>query len=180
MIRETSVAPRERVSIVYKSNSDNGQQETELPFKLLILGDFTQSGEEGSLDGRQTIPVTKDNFDAVIKGLELKLDLWVDDKFSGQEEQQIPLHLEFSSLRDFEPDQLVHKIAPLKDLADISQALKSAKKTIASHPVILERLQAILADESRTALLAEALKNSAGLSRGPAGPLAPQSGSQSK
>ena len=38
---EGSVAPKERVNIVYKSSVGDQTEEVELPLKLLMLGDYT-------------------------------------------------------------------------------------------------------------------------------------------
>ncbi|HEX6550300.1 MAG TPA: type VI secretion system contractile sheath small subunit, partial [Gammaproteobacteria bacterium] len=36
-----SVAPKERVSIVYKSDTGDQSEDVELPLKMLVMGDFT-------------------------------------------------------------------------------------------------------------------------------------------
>ena len=39
--KEGSVAPRERVNIVYKTFIGDAEEEIELPFRFLVMGDFT-------------------------------------------------------------------------------------------------------------------------------------------
>ena len=41
MAKEASVAPRERINIVYKPATGGAQEEIELPLKHLVMGDFT-------------------------------------------------------------------------------------------------------------------------------------------
>jgi type VI secretion system protein ImpB len=41
MPREDSVAPKERVNIVYTPSTGGASKERELPLKLLIMGDFS-------------------------------------------------------------------------------------------------------------------------------------------
>ncbi|MBR3665419.1 MAG: type VI secretion system contractile sheath small subunit, partial [Lachnospiraceae bacterium] len=41
MAKEASVAPKERVNIVYRPATGDAQEEIELPLKLMVLGDFT-------------------------------------------------------------------------------------------------------------------------------------------
>jgi len=40
MAEETSVAPRERVFIVYPRTTGDAQELVELPLRLLVVGDF--------------------------------------------------------------------------------------------------------------------------------------------
>ena len=41
MPRESSVAPKERVNIVYRPATGDASEEVELPLKILVMGDFT-------------------------------------------------------------------------------------------------------------------------------------------
>ena len=41
MAKEGSVAPRERVNIVYRPATGDAQEEVELPLKFLVMSDFT-------------------------------------------------------------------------------------------------------------------------------------------
>jgi bis(5'-nucleosyl)-tetraphosphatase (symmetrical) len=45
MSKEGSVAPKERVNIVYKPATGNAQEEVELPLKIMMLGDYTQRSD---------------------------------------------------------------------------------------------------------------------------------------
>ncbi len=45
MAKDASVAPKERVNIVYKSAMGNQEKTVELPLKQLVLGTF--SGDHG-------------------------------------------------------------------------------------------------------------------------------------
>ena len=40
MSKEGSVAPKERVNIIYKPATGNAQEEVELPLKILMVGDL--------------------------------------------------------------------------------------------------------------------------------------------
>jgi type VI secretion system protein ImpB len=41
MAKEGTVAPKERVNIVYRPATGDAKEEVELPLKLLVVGDFT-------------------------------------------------------------------------------------------------------------------------------------------
>jgi type VI secretion system protein ImpB len=146
MAKEGSVAPKERVNIVYKPATGDAQEEVELPLKLLVVGDFTQAKDGRALEDRPTIAVDKDNFDEVLKAQNLQLDLTVQNTLSGNEGDELAVNLKFQSLKDFEPDQLVQKIEPLKKLMELREALKAVKSPLANTPDFRKKVQALVDD----------------------------------
>jgi type VI secretion system protein ImpB len=156
MAKEGSVAPKERVNIVYKPATGDAQEEVELPLKLLVVGDFTQTHDDRALEDRPTVTVDKDNFNDVLKAQNLQLDLTVPNTLSGNEGDELAVKLSFSSLKDFEPDQLVQKIEPLKKLMELREALKAVKSPLANTPDFRKKVQALVDDpEAREKILKE-------------------------
>ena len=80
MPKEGSVAPKERVNIVYKPATGDAKEEVELPLKLLVMGDFTLRADETPVEDRAPINVDKDNFDDVLKAQNVNLSAAVADK----------------------------------------------------------------------------------------------------
>ncbi len=80
MAKESSVAPRERVNIVYRPATGDAKEEVELPLKLLIMGDFTGKPDDRPLEERDPVNIDKDNFNEVLKAQNLGLKLTVGDK----------------------------------------------------------------------------------------------------
>ena len=74
MAKEGSVAPRERVNIVYKPATGGASEEKELPFKFLVMGDFTGQKDDRALEDRKPVAVDKDNFNDVMRGMNLKAE----------------------------------------------------------------------------------------------------------
>ena len=73
MGREQSVAPKERVNITYKPATGDAKEEIELPFRMLVLGDFNRRPDETPLEDRQKIDINKDNFNKVLKEQDVRL-----------------------------------------------------------------------------------------------------------
>ncbi|MDR2787836.1 MAG: type VI secretion system contractile sheath small subunit [Candidatus Accumulibacter sp.] len=156
MAKEGSVAPKERVNIVYKPATGDSQAEVELPLKLLVVGDFTQAHDERGLEDRPTVAVDKDNFNDVLKAQNLQLDVTVPNTLSGNEGDELAVKLSFSSLKDFEPDQLVQKIEPLRKLMELREALKAVKSPLANTPDFRKKVQALVDDpQARGKILKE-------------------------
>jgi len=77
MASEGSVAPKERVNIVYSSDTGGAQEQVELPLKQLVIGDFTLREDDTPVEDLKPIRVDKDNFTDVLKGQNLSLQLAV-------------------------------------------------------------------------------------------------------
>lgn len=154
---EGSVAPKERVNIVYKPATDGTQSEVELPLKMLVVGDFTQVDDQRLVEDRAPITVDKDNFNEVLKGQGLTLNLNVPSRLAGAaDDDQLAVQLKLSSLRDFEPDQIVEQVPELAKLQALREALKALKSPLSNIPEFRKKIQAIIQDDaSRKALLTE-------------------------
>jgi type VI secretion system protein ImpB len=139
-----SAPPKEQANIVDKPAADDTQEEAELP--LLVVGDFTQARDDRALKDRPAIAVDKDNFDEVLKTQNLQLDLTVPNTLSGKQGGELAVNLKFQSLKDFEPDQLVQKIEPLKKLMELREALKAVKGPLTNTPDFRKKVQTLVDD----------------------------------
>ncbi len=156
MAQEGSVAPKERVNIVYKPATGDAQEETELPFKLLVLSDFTLAPDERAVEDREPISVDKDNFNDVLKAQNVKVDLTVDDKLSGEPDAKMAVSLDFQSINDFNPDAIAQKVPELKKMLELRDALKAVKSPLSNIPAFRKKIQSLVDDpEARAKLMAE-------------------------
>jgi type VI secretion system protein ImpB len=148
MSKESSVAPTERVNIVYKPATGNAQEQVELPLKILMMGDFTHQEDTRSLEERAPINVDKDNFNEVMAQQQLKVSLEVPDKLSSETNASLAMTLEFRSLADFTPENVVHQVPELKKLLELRAALHALKGPLGNLPAFRRKLQALLSDPS--------------------------------
>ncbi|MFP5222982.1 MAG: type VI secretion system contractile sheath small subunit [Acidobacteriota bacterium] len=146
MAQEASVAPKERVNIVYKPATGDAKEEVELPLKLLVLGDFVNRPDDRTLENREPISVDKDNFDDVLKAQKIELNMTVANKVSGKEGEELGVHLGFNSLKDFEPDAIVAKVPELQKLMELREALKALKGPLANVPEFRKKVQDMVQD----------------------------------
>jgi type VI secretion system protein ImpB len=157
MATEGSVAPKERVNIVYRPATGDAKQEVELPLKLLVVGDFTLKDDDTPVEDRKPIDVDKSNFNDVLKGQKLSLDIAVPNRLDDKaKDEQLAVKLNFESLRDFEPDAIVEKVPELKNLIALREALKALKGPLGNAPEFRKKIQELVKDEgARQRLLNE-------------------------
>jgi type VI secretion system protein ImpB len=157
MGKEGSVAPKERVNIVYKSATGDAQAEVELPLKLTVLGDFTRRQDDRPLEDRAPVSVDKDNFDEVLKAQDVKLDIVVDNKLAEEAGTTMPVSLSFASLKDFEPDAVAAQVPELAELLKLRESLKALKGPLSNIPDFRKKVQEVVKDDAARDKLLEAL-----------------------
>jgi type VI secretion system protein ImpB len=155
MPSDASVAPKERVNIVYRASTGDAQQEKELPLKLLVMGDFTHRVDDTPLEERRPVGVTKDNFDDVIASQDIRVHLQVPNRLSA-EPTDLPVQLAIASLKDFEPESLARQVPELAKLLALREALSALKGPLGNVPAFRKKIQDLLADAAaRSALIKE-------------------------
>ncbi len=148
MGKEGSVAPQERVNIVYKPATGGAQEEVELPLKLMMLGDFTLREDDRALEDRDPINIDKDNFDEVMKSQKLGLNIEVDNKLVDAEDEQMAVKLNIESMKDFEPESIARQMPETGKLLELRQALNALKAPLANKRDFRRKIETILQDDA--------------------------------
>lgn len=144
---ETSVAPKERVNIRFSPATGDAQEDIELPFKQVVIGNFNTNPDETPLEERERVNIDKDNFDDVMTAQKLSLDLNVPDVLSDEEDATLPVSLSFATLKDFEPEQVINSVPELRKLMELRNALLALKGPLGNVPAFRKAVQNILDDE---------------------------------
>ena len=154
MAKDVSVAPKERVNIVYRPATGNVQEDVELPLKLMVVGDFTQREDDRPIEDRAPVSVDKDNFNDVMKAQGLRISVNVPNRLSEEEDAEMAVDLKFEKINDFSPDSVASQVPELKKLLELREALKALKGPLANVPDFRRKLQELVADDNaRQALL---------------------------
>lgn len=152
-----STPPKERINVKYIP-AVQGKPEKELPFKLLMVGDYTGRPDDRPLEERAPVEIDKDTFTEVMRKHNLTLTINVPDRLPGAEKDaEMPVELRFGTLRDFEPSSIIKQVPALKRLLDLRQALAALKQPLADKRELRRELQRILNDEQQWKRLLEEL-----------------------
>jgi type VI secretion system protein ImpB len=151
-----SVAPKERINILYKSNTGGLSEEIELPLKLLVVDDFIGEERPDIIEDREPISVNKGNLDEVVKGYDLSLELSVPNRLEEDSEDDISVNLTFESMKDFSPTQVAEQVPELAGMLELRRALQALKGPLGNVPAFRKTIQAILEnDETRAQVINE-------------------------
>lgn len=157
MSKETSIAPKERINIVYRPAIGDVQEDVELPLKTLVIGDFTLRADSVPVEERKPINVAKDNFDEVMQGQGITLEMMVPNRLQDSPDSgELAVSLKFKNMNDFSPDVIVDSVPELRQLMELRAALKALKSPLSNIPEFRKKLQRIVQDEAlRARLLAD-------------------------
>lgn len=156
MAKQGSVAPKERINIVYKSKVE-GQEDVELPFKMLIMEDLTLKPKEDEIEEREPVKIDKDTFNEVMSSFDLNMDINVKDRLSDEEDGLLPMHLKFKNLKDFTPDGIAGQVPELKALLELRDALAALRSPLGNKGNFRKRIQSILSDDNARAQMLKEL-----------------------
>ena len=156
MAKDPTIAPKERVNIVYRPAIGDAKEDVELPLKMLVIGDFTGRPDDRPLERREPVSIDKDNFNEVLKAQEIALNLSVPNRLSGNADEAMNLSLRIEGMKDFGPEAVVEQVPELKRLLELREALRALKGPLSNVPEFRKKIQELLKDENASAkLLAE-------------------------
>lgn len=161
MGKEMSEAPKERVNIVYRPATGDQKEEKELPFKTLVLGDFTLRNDPTRIEERKVIDVNKNNFNDVLKEQNLQLQLNVRNHLAGDQndpDNKMAVNLDFQNIKDFDPDAVAQKVPELKKMLELRESLKALKGPLGNVPAFRKKLESLVGDEGARERLVRELK----------------------
>ena len=155
MNNNQSESPKERINVTYKPATEGASEEIEIPYKVLVLGEFNPDEEFTTVEDKKRINVTKSNFNDVLDKQNITLDMTVDNKLTDEEET-LDVKINFSSMKDFTPENIVEQVDELKKLKELRESLMSLKGPLGNIPAFRKAIaSAIENPEEATKILTE-------------------------
>lgn len=156
MAKESTIAPKERVNIVYRPALGDAQEEIELPLKMLVMGDFTGTPDNRPLEKRDPVAIDKDNFNEVLKAQGIRLNFDVANRLTPEQRDELNVALDVETMKDFAPEAIVNQVPELKRLLELREALRALKGPLSNVPEFRKKIQELIKDDgTRQKLLAE-------------------------
>lgn len=147
-----------RIQITYDVEVGGAIELKELPFVVGVMGDFTGKPEEilPALKNRKFVEIDRDNFDQVLAGMKPRLAYNVDNKLQG-DGSKVGVELKFTSLDDFEPDNIVQQVEPLRKLVEARKKLSDLRSKMDGNEKLENILNDIISSTDKQKQLSDAL-----------------------
>ncbi len=134
-----------RVHITYDVDIGDAIEKKELPFVVGVLGDFSGNPLEPlpKLKDRKFVYIDRDNFNGVLRGIKPRLTYRVDNTLA-KNGTQLGVELNFNSLEDFEPQNVVKQVEPLRKLLEVRNKLADLRNKMGGNDKLEELLMDVL------------------------------------
>ena len=114
-----------RVHITYDVETNGAVEEKEIPFVMGVMGDYSGDNAENkkALKDRKFSQVDRDNFNEVMNNIAPSVNMKVDNTLEA-DGSEMSVNLDFKNMEDFEPQNIVTKVDPLKKLMETRNKLR--------------------------------------------------------
>ncbi len=151
---------RPRVQVTYDVDTGDATEQKELPFVVGVMADLSGQPAEKNppLKERKFVPVDRDNFDDVLAKSNPRVAARVDNKLAD-DDSQLSVDLRFSSLEDFEPEQVARQVPALRELLEMRTRLSNLLGKLEGN----DRLESLLTEVLESSEAASTLANDLGV-----------------
>lgn len=114
-----------RVHITYDVETNGAVQEKELPFVMGVMGDYSGDNSDNKkvLKDRKFSQIDRDNFNEVMSNIAPQVDMKVENTLED-DGSEMSVNLNFKNMEDFEPQNIVENVDPLKKLMETRNKLR--------------------------------------------------------
>jgi type VI secretion system protein ImpB len=147
-----------RVQITYDVEVGGAIELKELPFVVGVMGDFVGKPEEPlpAIKNRKFVEIDPDNFNQVLAGMKPRVAFSVENKLQD-DGSKVGVDLTFGGIEDFEPDNIVQQVEPLRKLVEARQKLSDLRSKMDGNEKLENMLNDIISDTDKQKQLSDAL-----------------------
>jgi len=157
--------PRSRVNITLDLEDGGAQKRTELPLKMLVLGDYSNGQSTGRVRERERISVDHNNLESVLAELAPRVQYQVENTLA-KDGSEIDVDLTFDSFQSFHPESVARRIPQVNNMLAMRNLLKDLKSNLLDNGRFRRELENIMADEPEARALMDELERLAPLEEG--------------
>jgi len=147
-----------RVHITYDVEVGGAIELKELPFVVGVMGDFVGKPEEPlpALKNRKFVEIDADNFNQIMAGMKPRVAFNTENKLQN-DGSKIGVDLKFNNIEDFEPDNVVQQVEPLRKLVEARQKLSDLLSKMDGNDKLESMLNDVISSADKQKELSDAL-----------------------
>lgn len=145
-----------RVHLTYDVEVGGAIQVKELPFVVGVLADLSGRPEEPlpKMKDRALVEIDRDNFNQVLAKIRPRLAYQVDNVLQD-DGTKMNVELRFGHMDDFEPEQVVRQVEPLRKLLEARNRLDALLSKMDGNDKLEELLQDVIGNTDQLKKLGE-------------------------
>jgi type VI secretion system protein ImpB len=138
--------PKARINLSLNVETGGHKKKTELPLKMLAMGDFSNGKTKGKVSERERININKNNFESVMSDLAPSAQFEVPNLLA-KDGSDISVDLSFKSMKDFRPDSVAQQVPELHSLMAMRNLLKDLKSNLLDNAKFRKELEKIVSHQ---------------------------------
>ena len=142
--------PKSRITLVYRTNINGQEEEVKLPFRVVVLGDFSlgsSSDRQVDVEERKMRSVNGSNLNELMKDMKMSVSFEVDDKLSSDGEGKMMVQLPIDRMKSFHPDEIVNHVPKLKALMMLRKLLLEMQSDIDNRKDLRRKLYELFSNK---------------------------------
>lgn len=153
--------PKSRLTLRYKTEVNGEPQDTTLPLRLAITGDFsngTSKDRQLDLEERRMRNLDGKNTDAVMKDMGIKLELAVANMIDPDKASELQVRLPITAMKSFSPEEVAKSVPKLNGMLMLKRLLEEVMSNVDNRKEFRKLLGELLSDQAALAKVLEELK----------------------
>lgn len=155
--------PTSRITLTYRTTINGQEEEVDLPFRMLVLGDLSLGSSKDrkvDLDERKLRSVKPGGLDDLMKDMGMSIEFQVPDKTTSSGEGTMNVKLPIERMKSFHPDEFVQHVPKLKALLILRKLLLEMQADIDNRKELWRTLSELYAhpEQIQQLLDSDALK----------------------
>jgi type VI secretion system protein ImpB len=153
--------PKSRLTLRYKTEVNGEPQDTTLPLRLAITGDFsngTSKDRQVDLEERRMRNLDGKNTDAVMKDMGIKLEFAVDNMIDPDKAGELSVSVPITAMKSFSPEEVAKAVPKLNGLLMLKRLLEEVMSNVDNRKEFRKLLGELLSDSAALAKVLEELK----------------------
>jgi len=149
-----------RVHITYDVETGGAIEKRELPFVVGVLADLSGQPDKPlpKMQDRKFVEIDRDNLDQVLAKIAPRLAFKVDNRLS-EDDTRLGVELRFKSIEDFQPENVVKQVEPLRKLLELRSKLNNLLSNLYGN----DKLEALLQEALHNTEAMDQLRSELGL-----------------
>ena len=110
---------KSRITLTYRTTINGAQETINLPFRLLVLGDFSLGSavdRPKDLEERAPRTINGRNLDSVMADMQMSLQLTVPNRINPSKEESLQVTLPITKMRSFAPEEVAKHVPKVRAL----------------------------------------------------------------
>lgn len=138
-----------RVQITYDVEVGDEIQMKELPFIVGVLADLSAQSkvEKPKMKDRKFVEIDGENFSEVMQAIAPRLEFRVENKLT-EDGGKLPVELNFNSMDDFTPYNVIQQVPQLKKLYEAKTRLQDLHSKLDGNDELEDQLQKVMNETS--------------------------------